>query len=98
MNRRVKANLQAVNEAMEPYWDRVKAVGVESTFNWYLAWAFSEAATYAIRYYPPIRQWYERKKRRTNAPKALNALACKLAKAVWHVMQGKDFDMKMLFG
>ena len=29
---------------------------------------------------------------------ALEALACKLAEAVWHVMKGKDFDLRMLFG
>lgn len=78
--------------------DKKKGQNNRKNGNPYLAWAFSEAATFAIRYYPPIKQWYERKKRRSNAPKALNALACKLAKAVWHVMQGKDFDMEMLFG
>lgn len=33
--RRVKANLEAVNAAMDPFWDEVVALGVESTFNWY---------------------------------------------------------------
>jgi len=33
MQRRVKANLAAVNTALEPYWDRVKQVAVESTYN-----------------------------------------------------------------
>jgi hypothetical protein len=31
-------------------------------------------------------------------PKAKKALACKLAKAVWHVMNGKDFDEALMFG
>jgi len=31
-------------------------------------------------------------------PKAKKALACKLAKAVWHVMNGEDFDEKLMFG
>jgi transposase len=66
--------------------------------NRYLAWAFAEAAVYAIRYYPRIAAWYERKKRRRNVPVALKALACKLAKAAWHVMRGKDFNEAMLFG
>lgn len=66
--------------------------------NRYLSWAFAEAAAYAIRYYPGIAKWYERKKKRSDAPKAMKALACKLAKATWHVMQGKDFDEAMLFG
>jgi len=29
---------------------------------------------------------------------AMNAPACKLAKAAWHVMRGKDFDEAILFG
>ena len=66
--------------------------------NPYLSWAFAEAAVYAIRHYPRIQGWYERKKRRSNAPKALRALACKLAKAMWHVMRGKDFEEGMLLG
>ena len=33
--KRVKANLAAVNAALDPYWDRIKVLGVESTFNWY---------------------------------------------------------------
>lgn len=66
--------------------------------NRYLSWAFAEAAVYAIRYYPRIQGWYERKKRRSNVPIAQKALACKLSKATWHVMRGKDFNEAMLFG
>jgi transposase len=66
--------------------------------NRYLAWAFAEATVYAVRFYPKIAAWYERKKRRRNVPVALKALSCKLAKAAWHVMRGKDFDEAMLFG
>jgi len=66
--------------------------------NRYLSWAFAEAAVFAVRYYPQIKMWYERKKKRSNVPKAQRALACKLAKASWHVMRGKDFKEEMLFG
>lgn len=66
--------------------------------NKYLAWAFVEAASFAIRYYPPVQSWYDRKKKARNQIVAKKALACKLAKATWHVMKGKDFDMKLLFG
>jgi len=66
--------------------------------NKFLSWAFIEAATAAARSYPEISSWYERKKRRRNVSVAKKALACKLAKAVWHVMDGKDFDMKLMFG
>jgi len=35
MERRVKANLSAVNQAIGPYWERVRRLAVESTYNWY---------------------------------------------------------------
>ena len=66
--------------------------------NKYLAWAFIEAATYAARFNPRIQSWYEKKKRKSGVPKAKKALACKLAKAVWHVMNGKEFDETLMFG
>jgi len=66
--------------------------------NRYLAWAFAEAAVFAIRFYPRIAGWYERKQRRRNRPVAIKALACKLAKAAWHVMRGAEFNEAMLFG
>lgn len=33
--KRVKANLTAVNAALNPFWKRIVVLGVESTFNWY---------------------------------------------------------------
>jgi transposase len=78
--------------------EKKKGVNNRKNGNRYLGWAFGEAAVYAIRFYPQIAGWYERKKRRRNQPVAMRALACKLAKAAWHVMRGKDFEMGMLFG
>ena len=66
--------------------------------NPYLAWAFIEAATFAARFNPCIHAWYERKKAKSGVAKAKKALACKLAKAMWHVMNGEDFDEKLMFG
>lgn len=66
--------------------------------NPYLIWAYIEAATAAARFYPRIRTWYERKKSRRNTAVAKKALACKLAKAVWHVMNAEDYNERMLFG
>ncbi len=66
--------------------------------NPYLAWAYIEAATFAPRFYPVIQSWYDRKKKQRSPIIARKALACKLSKATWHVMQEKDFDMKMMFG
>jgi transposase len=54
--------------------------------NKYLAWAFVEAAHCACRHDMQCRRFYDRKKQRTNPVIATKALACKLAKAAWHVM------------
>ena len=35
LERRVKANLAAVNTALNPYGERIEALAVESTYNWY---------------------------------------------------------------
>jgi transposase len=66
--------------------------------NKYLAWAFVEAANFARRYDENCRKWYDRKAARTNKVLATKALACKLAKAAWHVMaKSCDYDEKRVF-
>jgi transposase len=67
--------------------------------NPYLAWAFVEAAHFACRHDPQCRRYYDRKKQQTNPVMATKALACKLAKAAWHVM-AKDvpYDAARVFG
>ncbi|AKJ63360.1 IS110 family transposase [Kiritimatiella glycovorans] len=65
--------------------------------NPFLAWAFVEAASFAPRFYPEIQSWYDRKKKKRNAIVAKKALAAKLSKAVWHVMNGEEYVMGMLF-
>jgi transposase len=67
--------------------------------NKYLAWAWVEAANFARRYDEQCRKWYDRKAAKTSKVIATKALACKLAKAAWHVMsQGTDYDAKRVFG
>jgi transposase len=67
--------------------------------NKYLGWAFVEAANFAKRYDERCRRWFDRKAGRTNRVLATKALACKLAKAAWHVMAGKvDYDGDRVFG
>ena len=67
--------------------------------NKYLAWAFVEGANFARRYDPQCRRWYDRKVAKTNNLIATKALACKLAKAAWHVMaEGTDYDSQRMFG
>ena len=57
--------------------------------NRYLAWAFVEAAHFAIRYYPEAKRYYDRNASRTNAIVAIKALAHKLARASFHVLRGR---------
>lgn len=66
--------------------------------NKYLAWAFLEAANFAKRYDEQCRKWFDRKAAKTSKVLATKALACKLAKAAWHVMaQEVDYDPKRMF-
>ena len=68
--------------------------------NKYLAWAYVEAANYAVRYSPELRAWFQRKQRRSGKRViAVKALANKLAKACYFMLRdGKDFDVKRLVG
>ena len=66
--------------------------------NKYLAWAFVEAAHFARRSDEPCRRFYDRKAAQTNLIVATKALACKLAKAAWHMMsQGTEYDVQRIF-
>jgi len=66
--------------------------------NKYLAWAFVEAANFAKRYSLPCRRWYDRKAAKTSSVIATKALACKLAKAAWHVMARQcSYDEQRMF-
>jgi len=79
--------------------ERKKGENNSKCGNKYLAWAFVEAANFAVRYDPQCRKWYERKKAKTNTVIATKALACKLAKAAWHVMaRDVNYDPARMFG
>jgi len=66
--------------------------------NKYLAWALVEAANFAKRFDPLCRKWFDRKAAKTSTVIATKALACKLAKAAWHVMsQATDYDAQRMF-
>jgi transposase len=67
--------------------------------NKYLAWAYVEAAHFAIRYHAPIKRYYQRKKARTHGIVAIKAVAHKLARASYYVMRdGVAFDRNKAFG
>jgi transposase len=66
--------------------------------NAYLAWAFIEAAHFAVAHYPEAKRFYDRKAARTNAIVAIKALAHKLARASFHVLRGQTpFEPQRLF-
>jgi transposase len=79
--------------------DKKKGENNRKCGNKYLAWAFVEAAHFACRHDERCRRFYDRKKQRTNPIIATKALACKLAKAAWHVMaEDTPYDATRVFG
>lgn len=66
--------------------------------NAYLGWAFMEATHAAIRFYPEIKKYYQRKLNKTLRVVALKTIANKLSKACYFILRdGVSFDMKKLF-
>ena len=77
---------------------KAKGSGNKKNGNRYLAWAFSEAAELARRYYPEPRAYYQRKMQKTNFMVAHSALAHKLARAAYYVMRDQvPFRPEKLF-
>lgn len=67
--------------------------------NRYLAWAFIEAANLIRNHDVRARKWFDRKAAKTNRIVATKALACKIAKAAWHILKdGSVYDGARLFG
>ena len=76
-----------------------KGVGNTKCGNKYLAWAFIEAAHFAVRYDAVIRRWYQKKLASSLEVVAIKAVAHKLARACYHVMKfGKPFEVSQAFG
>ena len=75
-----------------------KGEGNAKNGNKYLAWAFVEAANFALRYCPEAKRFYERKKRKSNGIVAIKAVAHKLARACYHMLrEQKPFDVQRCF-
>jgi transposase len=69
-----------------------------SNGNKYLAWAFVEAAHFALRDCAEAKRFYEKKKAKSNNVVAIKALAHKLARACYHILkENKPFDMARCF-
>jgi transposase len=66
--------------------------------NKYLAWAYVEAAHFAIRHIPKAQRFYQQKMAKSNGAVATKALANKLARASYFIMRDQvPFDEDMLF-
>ena len=75
-----------------------KGEGNRRNGNKYLAWAFIEAAHYAVRYNESIRRFHQRKAAKTNKAVAAKAVAHKLARACYHVLKDQaPFDVARAF-
>lgn len=75
-----------------------KGAGNSKNGNKYLAWAFIEAAHYAVRYNERIRSFYQRKQAKTNKIVAAKAVAHKLARACYHMLKDQTpFDEARAF-
>jgi len=78
--------------------DKRKGEGHRKAGNRYLAWAFVEAAHFAVRHYRPVQRFYQRKRARTNGIVAIKAVANKLARASFYVMRDQvAFQMERAF-
>lgn len=67
--------------------------------NRFLAWAFIEAAHFAVRYNATVRSWYQKKCAHSKAVVAIKAVAHKLARACFYIMKtGQAFDAARAFG
>jgi len=76
-----------------------KGQGNTKNGNKYLAWAFVEAAHFAIRYNAKIKSFYQRKKAKTKIVVAIKAVAHKLCRACYYIMRDRvAFDMSKAFG
>jgi transposase len=76
-----------------------KGSGNTKNGNKYLAWAFVEAANFAVRYQPKIRSFYQRKKAKTHGVLAIKAVAHKLCRACYYIIKDRvPFDIAKAFG
>jgi transposase len=67
-----------------------KGQGNTKNGNKYLAWAFVEAANFAIRSCDAARRFYQRKKAARNSTVAIKAVAHKLARACYHMLKNHE--------
>jgi transposase len=75
-----------------------KGEGNTKNGNCYLAWAFVEAANFAVRYCEPARRFYQKKKAKRNSTVAIKSVAHKLARACYHILKNQErFSVERCF-
>jgi transposase len=75
-----------------------KGEGNRKNGNKYLAWAYVEAAHFAIRDYPEVNRYYQRKAAETNSIVAIKAVSHKLARTSYYIMRDQvEYDPNKLF-
>lgn len=75
-----------------------KGTGNRKCGNRYLAWAWIEAANFAIRFEPAIQRWYQRNAAKKPRLVALKATAHKLARAGYYLLRdGGTFEVHRAF-
>lgn len=63
-----------------------------------MAWAYIEAANFAIRFCEPARKFYQHKKTKRNKIIAIKAVAHKLARACFYMLKtGEEFSVERCF-
>ena len=76
-----------------------KGQGNTKNGNKYLAWAFVEAAHFAIQFNSKIKSFYQRKKTKTKGVVAIKAVAHKLCRASYYIMRDRvPFNITKAFG
>ena len=67
--------------------------------NKFLAWAFIEAANFAVRYNEEIKKYYQKKLNKTKHVVATKTIAHKLARACFYIIRdGVQFEVNKAFG
>jgi transposase len=75
-----------------------KGSGNTKNGNKYLSWAFIEAANFAIRFSARIQSFYQRKRAKSHRVLAIKAVAHKLCRACYYIMENKvAFDVTKAF-
>lgn len=75
-----------------------KGSGNTKNGNKYLAWAFVEAANFAIRFNSRIKSFYQKKKSKSHKIVAIKAVAHKLCRACYYIIKDQvAFDITKAF-